>query len=102
LLGSERSPGKYSYVPTLKEIGYDMSWETFGIVMGPPKIPKDISAKLVKAFEVGANDPEYKKFLAGRNANHFYLPPDQILTYCDEKRKLVRKVMEKVGILKEK
>jgi tripartite-type tricarboxylate transporter receptor subunit TctC len=102
VLGTKRVPGKFSNVPTLKELGYDVSWESFGIVIGPPKIPKDISDKIVKAFQVAANDKEYHKFLESRNANEFYLPPDQIVGFCDEKRKLVRSIMDKAGILKEK
>ena len=102
VLGTKRVPGKYSHVPILKELGYDVSWESFGIVMGPPKIPKDISDKIVKAFEVAANDPMYHKFLESRGANEFYLRPDQIIQFCDDRKKLVRNIMDKAGILKEK
>jgi len=102
ILGTKRISGRYSNIPILKELGYDASWESFGIVMGPPKMPKDISEKIVKAFQVAANDPEYHKFLELRSANEFYLPPDQIVSFCDEKRKLVRNIMGKAGILKEK
>jgi tripartite-type tricarboxylate transporter receptor subunit TctC len=102
VLGTKRVPGKFNYAPTLQEVGYDASWESFGIVMGPPKMPRDISEKLVKAFEVAAKHPEYQKYLESRSANEFYLPADEIAKFCDGRRKLVRDIMQKAGILKEK
>jgi tripartite-type tricarboxylate transporter receptor subunit TctC len=102
VLGTKRLPGNLSSVPTMKEVGYDVSWESFGIVIGPLKIPKDISDKLVHAFEVAAKDPGYIKYLESRSANEFYLPPDQIVKFCDGYQKLVRDIMGKAGILKEK
>jgi tripartite-type tricarboxylate transporter receptor subunit TctC len=99
--GYERAPG-YENVPTLKEVGYDISWESSGIIMGPPKMPKDVTDKLTKAFEVAANDPEYHKYLLERFTMPFYLPPDKIVNYLDGRRKVVREIMDKAGILKEK
>ena len=102
VLGTKRLPGSLNHVPTLKEAGYDVSWESFGIVIGPPKIPKDIADKLVHAFEVGAKDPGYVKYLESRSANEFYLPPDQIVKFCAGYTTLVRNIMGKAGLLKEK
>lgn len=101
-LGSRQPFPPYDNVPTLKELGYDVIWEGFGIVMGPPKMPKDVIERLAKAFEVAANDPEYHKFLIERSTIPFHLPPDKIIPFCDERRKVVRNIMEKAGILKEK
>lgn len=101
VLGNERDP-KYPEVPTLKDIGYDIGWESLGVVIGPPKIPKDITDKLTKAFEIAANDAGYQKFLLERFANPLYTSPDEITPYLDVKRKIVREIMGKAGILKEK
>ena len=99
----DKLPGKHSDIPTPKECGLpEVNWKTMGIVIGPPKIPKDISDRLVKAFEVAAKDPEYKKFLEGRYASPFYLAPDKIGSACDEMKEVFRKTMEKAGLLKGK
>lgn len=102
VIGSKRIPPPYNDAPTLKEVGYDAIWESFGFVAGPPKLPKEITDKLVKAFEVAVKDPEYEKFISQRNSFPFYLPPDQILKYCDDRQKAVRTIMQKAGLLKEK
>ena len=66
------------------------------------KIPREITYKLVKALEVAANDPEVKTFYIERSAVPFYLPREKSIDYINEKRILLRKVMDKAGILKEK
>ena len=45
VVGEQRYPGKYNYAPTLKEIGYDVSLNTFSGFIGPPNMPKDITEK---------------------------------------------------------
>ena len=101
VFGSKKAPG-YEDVPTLKELGYDVNWESTQILIGPPKMPKDVVDKLVKAFEKAAGEPEYKKFVIERNAVPFYLPPDKAIQFFDEQRKVVRGIMDKAGLIKEK
>ena len=101
VMGGERAPG-FENVPTLKEVGYDVSWESCGIVMAPPGIPKEAADKLAKAFASAANDPEYHKFLSERFTNPFYTPPEKTAAYLDGRRMIVREIMGKAGILKEK
>jgi tripartite-type tricarboxylate transporter receptor subunit TctC len=100
--GSKRFSPPYDNVPTIKELGYDVMLESVGGMVGPPKMPKDITDKLVKAFEIAANDPEVKKFLTERSIVPFYLPPNQTIDYFTQQRVLFRKIMDKAGILKEK
>lgn len=101
VFGSKRAPG-YETVPSLKDVGYDISWESTNLVMGPPKMPKDVTDILVKAIEKAANEPEYLKFLIERYAMPTYLPPEKVVPFLDGQREVVRKIMEKAGILKEK
>jgi len=46
--GNERYPGKYRDIPLLKEMGYKISVYSFTSAIGPPKMPNEIVAKLVK------------------------------------------------------
>jgi putative tricarboxylic transport membrane protein len=101
-LGSKRAPAPYDHIPTVRELGYDVSWESTNLVMGPPKLPKDITEILAKAFEKAINEPEYVKYVIERNALHTYMPPDQVVKFLDDRRTVVRRIMDKAGILKEK
>jgi len=101
VFGSTRAPG-YDKVPSLKDVGYDVAWESTQTVIGPPKIPKDITEKLAKVFEKAANDPEYQKFVIERNAFPFVTTLGKTVQFYNEQREVCRSVMEKAGILKKK
>jgi tripartite-type tricarboxylate transporter receptor subunit TctC len=100
VFGNERDPA-FPDVPTMKDLGYDVFWDSSGYVIAPPKLPKDVVEILTKAFAAAASDPEYHKFLKGRFADPFVNAPDKIVPALDEKQKLVRVIMEKSGILKD-
>jgi tripartite-type tricarboxylate transporter receptor subunit TctC len=100
-LGEARAPAPYDKVPTVKELGYDVSWESTNFVMGPPKLPKVVVAVLVSAIEKAAKDPEFVKFAVERNTRWEYIPPGDIVPAFDKRRTTVREIMSKAGILKE-
>lgn len=100
-LGGGRAPAPYDKVPTMKELGYDVSWESSNFVMGPPKLPKEIATVLANAIEKAAKDPEFIKFVSERNARWEYIPADQVVAAYDKRRDVVRGIMQKAGILKE-
>lgn len=101
-VGPERYPGKYQAIPTLKEIGYDVTYYSFSSIMGPPKMPKEIRDKLIKTFETAKRDPEFVRHVLAQNSLPWHLPPDQFINSCDKERETFRKVLAKAGLLKEK
>jgi len=54
---------------------------------GTPKMPKDITKKLIDAFEIAAKDPQYHKFILERFTMPFYLPPDKIVPFAMSEEK---------------
>jgi tripartite-type tricarboxylate transporter receptor subunit TctC len=100
-LGAGRAPAPYDKIPTVRELGYDVSWESTNFVMGPPKLPQEIVAILANAVEKAAKEPAYVKFVSERNARWEYIPPEKIVPAFDTSRNTVREIMSKAGILKE-
>lgn len=100
-LGEGRAPAPYDKIPTVRELGYDVSWESTNFVMGPPKMPKEIVAVLASAVEKAAKDPEYIKFANERNTRWEYIKPADVVPAFDKRRDTVRTIMGKAGILKE-
>jgi tripartite-type tricarboxylate transporter receptor subunit TctC len=100
-LGDARAPAPYDKIPTVRELGYDVSWESTNFVMGPPKLPKHVVAVLVEAIEKAAKDPEFVKFAVERNTRWEYIAPANIVPAFDKRRVAVREIMGKAGILKE-
>lgn len=102
MFGDRRAPAPYDNVPTLKDLGYNISWESPQTLLGPPKMPKDVIDKLAKTFEKVANEPEFQKVVTDSNAYPLVLTPEKTVQFLNEQRKVCRTVMDKAGILKEK
>jgi len=100
-LGEERSPAPYDNIPTMKELGYEVSYESTNFAMGPPKLPKDVVDILVKAIKEAVHEPGYVKFCTERNARWEYIPPEKMVPLFDKRRIIVREILSKAGILKE-
>lgn len=101
-LGADRPAPPYEKFPTVKELGWDAVWESTNGLMAPPKFPKGYADILIPLIKEAAHDPEYKKFVAERNARWEYIPPDQSIPTFDKRRTVVREIMRNAGILKEK
>jgi tripartite-type tricarboxylate transporter receptor subunit TctC len=100
-LGEARAPAPYDNIPTVKELGYDVSWESTNFLMGPPKMPKEVVAILVPAIEKAVKDPAFVKFAIERNTRWEYIPPGEVVRAFDKRRETVRAIMSKAGILKD-
>ncbi len=81
-----------------------MRYHSTATVVGPPHMPKDIADILVKNIEIAAKDPEYRKYVEEKlySAFTFFWPPEQAIREMDKQRELVRDIMDKAGLLKEK
>ena len=100
-LGDERAPAPYDQFPTVKELGYEVSWESTNMVLGPPKMPQGVVDILVKGIEKVSHDPNFIKFCIRTDARWGYIPPDKVVPVMDKRRMAVREIMSKAGILKE-
>jgi len=84
-------------------LGYKVKITSLNVVMGPPKMPKDVVDILVGAIEKAAKDPDYRKFLEERNNTvSIYLTPEESVRQYDEQRQVFRAVLGDAGLLKEK
>ena len=100
-LGEQRAPAPYDTIPTVKELGYEVSWESTNFMMGPPKMRKEAVEILVSAVKKAVHEPEFKKFCTERNARWGYLAPEEVVPVFDKRRVVVREIMKKAGIIKE-
>jgi tripartite-type tricarboxylate transporter receptor subunit TctC len=101
-LGEKRAPAPYDMIPTVKELGYDASWESTNFLMGPPNMPPGVVDVLVKAIYTAVHDPVYQKYCADRNSRWEYIPPDKVVATFDRQRIVVREIMQKAGIIPKK
>ncbi len=102
VVGDRRAFGKYSNVPTLKEVGYDLSLNGFSGIFGPPKMPTEITDKLIRTFEMACNDPGVQAHFISRNFVPLFLPGEKFIEFCDKEKEINRRIYAKTGLLKEK
>jgi putative tricarboxylic transport membrane protein len=100
-LSENRAPPPYDKYPTVKELGYPVSWESTNIIIGPPGLPKDVVEKLSKAIEQAARDPEFIKYVQERDALWEYIAPEKVIPKLSSRQTVVREIMAKAGLLKE-
>lgn len=92
-MSPNRLKGKYSYVPTLIEAGYDITYNA-GVagIIGPPKMPKDIVDKLARTFETAFNDPKFQRHLIACNEIPLFLRSNEAF----ERLKMEQENMENI------
>ena len=98
--GPTRPGGKYSNIPTLKEVGINFTYQSTQVVLGPPKMPKGVVEKLAKTFEEAATSPEYVKSVIDHYATPFHLSPEKTLEFLKEQRVVYTQIMKTAGIVK--
>jgi tripartite-type tricarboxylate transporter receptor subunit TctC len=100
VIGPARLSGNLSHLPTFRELGNDISIGSFGCILGPPKMPKDVTEIFAKAVKTVATGPEFQKFIIDRYEHPIYLDPEQLFEFCAEQEKVYRPIYEKAGLLK--
>jgi tripartite-type tricarboxylate transporter receptor subunit TctC len=99
----KRRTPMYPDVPTINELGYNLRYYSTAFMMGPPNMPKEITEILVKSIETAAKDPDFLKILETKTfGTSLYLTPEETIKLLDEQRQLIRDIMGKAGLLKEK
>ena len=100
-LSENRAPPPYDKLPTVKELGYPVSWESTNIIIGPPGLPKEVVERLSKAIEQAAREPDFVKFVEERDARWEYIAPEKVVPALSARREVVKEIMAKAGLLKE-
>jgi len=102
IAGNERYPGKYGDIRMLKEIGYDMSIYSFSAVAAPRNLPKEITEKLINAFDAVMKDPEIIRLVESRNAFVDFRPGAKFTEFCQQQSDQYIPLLKEGGALKKK
>jgi putative tricarboxylic transport membrane protein len=65
-------------VPTLKELGYDVSSCSLFVVSAPPNLPADIEMTLAAALKRAIQSPEMTALIEHLKYPEYYLGPDEV------------------------
>jgi tripartite-type tricarboxylate transporter receptor subunit TctC len=68
-------------VPTLKELGFDISSCSLFLVSAPPKLPDDIKNTLSSALAQAIRSPEMRALIDSLKYPEYYLGPDDVTRF---------------------
>ncbi|MDI3471014.1 MAG: Tricarboxylate transport protein TctC [Pseudolabrys sp.] len=87
-------------VPTMKELGYDVTYAVSRGLMVPKGTPPAIIAKLNDACAKATKDPEYAKTLLNQGTDVSYLGPQGYAEYLKKADQETKEVAKDLGLLK--
>ncbi len=93
-LGSERLVD-FPDVPTLEELGYDITFENYVVIAAPKGLPAEVGKKLSDAFAKAIQDPEYVDMM--KNKIHWvplYLDSAKISSAIQKMSASYKKMMD--------
>lgn len=100
VMGDERL-GAFPDVPTLKEAtGLDWKVAAWRGLAGPKGMPKEVTDKLVPAFERVWNSAEFQDFMKGRGFGLVWKPEAEFASWMSDSDAGLGEVMKAVGLAK--
>ncbi len=100
VFSADRYPG-HPDVPTLKEQGYDVTYESWRGVAVPKGTPQEIRDKLHDAFKKAFDNSEFKEGAAKQKLDLFYRGPADFTKFVEEAYPDVEKVVLKLNPAKQ-
>jgi len=91
---------KYTDVPTLKEAGYDVVFQSPLEIMGPKGLPKPIIQKVHDMVKKAMDDPEYQAVLRRFDMSNLYLNSEDVEKAVRQDSERIGKMVQKAGMAK--
>lgn len=95
----ERNP-TFPDVPTLKELGYDVSLQLFRGLSVPKGTPDDVVEVILEAFKKASESESYQKLAGKLGFRVAFMGEEEFQKYLAEQDKVVVKAMKAAGIHK--
>lgn len=97
---SDKRDANFPDVPTMKEMGYDMSIVAWRALGGPKDLPDEIVRKLHDVFRKGMEQPAYTEFMNKQGLNIIYMGPEDTAKYITRERNEFKGLLKSLGVLK--
>jgi tripartite-type tricarboxylate transporter receptor subunit TctC len=95
--GPARSP-QLPNVPALKEMGYDISVQSWTAIVAPPGTPADVVNKLNAAFNAAQKTPDVAKMLAGDDSYVSLASPAAITAQIKREYERMGPLVQRLGL----
>lgn len=99
VMGDKRNPD-YPDVPTLKEVGYDVTQLGPRGFIAPKGTPKEVVKKLHDIFKEVIDTPEYKQYMKDQLTEYMYLNTEDYTKFLEDELKTYTELAEKFSLKK--
>jgi tripartite-type tricarboxylate transporter receptor subunit TctC len=100
-VGARRARG-WDAVPTLKDLGYDITAIPYEFVIAPKGTPKPVVEKLATAFRKATESAAFREYCDKRGLEIGYLGPTELAERLRADARIYRQVAEELGWVKKK
>ena len=87
-------------VPTLKEMGYNVTVVAWRALGGPKDLPDEIVRKLHDVFREGMQQPTYTDFMKKQGLRILYKGTEDTARFIDQERREFKVLLKNLGLLK--
>lgn len=87
-------------VPTVKELGYNVTFANWRGFFGIPNLSKEKTAAYQKLLKDMYDTPEWEEIRKQRGWQNLYQPGDKFYAFLEEQEKAIGDIMRKLGFLK--
>lgn len=84
-------------VPTLRELGYDISSCSLFLVSAPPNLPDDIKNKLSPALAEAIRSPEMTSLIEDLQYPEYYLGPDEVTKVLQDEADMLARAVARIN-----
>ena len=84
-------------VPTMKELGYDITLSTYTVLIGPKGLSGEVAAKWQEAIKKVSKDPSFLKFMDSQGVTVVYEDGEQLKKRLWKDYNVNKDIFERVG-----
>ncbi|MGH7267004.1 MAG: Bug family tripartite tricarboxylate transporter substrate binding protein [Candidatus Rokuibacteriota bacterium] len=92
---------KFKDLPTMKELGYDVSYQMMRGIFAPPKMPAEAREYYIGLMKKVSDLPDFQTFLEKNALDQKFMPGDEFGRWVAEQHELHEKIMKKAGWAKQ-
>lgn len=81
-------------IPTMKSLGYDVSTETYRVIVAPAGIPKEIEDAITQKIQEVSSAEEFQESMANMGEIYRFLDQDQVKQRLDQDYEMIQQLLE--------
>ena len=81
-------------IPTMKSLGYDVSTETYRVIVAPSGTPKEIEDAITQKIQEVSSTEEFQESMANMGEIYRFLDQEQVKQRLDQDYEMIQQLLE--------